>query len=144
MTCWRIDLHLYWVLGSLFLWQNLNQIEMLGIVSFPNQIMRSFWPTRLRPDSVLQNNFISLWILHESCILVCVDEFGLLNRLISILEAQDIPVWTSNLKVRILPREGFWPEFCTKDSASTIISLVVVLRSYSQSYRDARHCQFLN
>jgi hypothetical protein len=29
---------------------------------------------------------------HESCSPVCLDEFGVLNRLISISEAQDIPL----------------------------------------------------
>jgi hypothetical protein len=47
-------------------------------------------------------------------------------------------------KYRIMLREGFWPEFYTKDSASITILLVVVLKSYSQSHWDARHCQFLN
>jgi len=47
-------------------------------------------------NSVLQKDFFSLWILHESCSLVCVDEFELLNRLISISEAQYIPIWISS------------------------------------------------
>jgi hypothetical protein len=66
---------------------------------FLNQIRRSFWPTRLRPDSILQNEFISLWTLHKSCSPICLYEFGFLNILILISEAQDIPFWISNMKV---------------------------------------------
>jgi len=51
-------------------------------------------------NSILQKDFISLWILHESCSPVCVDEFELLNRLISISEAQNIPIWISSEKAR--------------------------------------------
>jgi len=64
-----------------------------------------FSPTRLRPDFVLQNDFISPWILHESYSLTCVDKFGFFNRLISISEAQDIHVWISNKEVKILPQK---------------------------------------
>jgi hypothetical protein len=42
--------------------------------------------------SVLQKKFISFLILDESRSPVRIDEFGLLNRLILILEAQDIPI----------------------------------------------------
>jgi hypothetical protein len=59
-----------------------------------------FWPTRLQPDSILQNEFISFLFLHESCSPVCVDQFGFLNRLISISKAQDIPVWISKRESR--------------------------------------------
>jgi hypothetical protein len=65
---------------------------------FSNQIRRFFWPTRLRPDSVLQNKFISLWILHKSYRPVRVDEFGYLNLLILISKDQDILIWISNVK----------------------------------------------
>jgi hypothetical protein len=46
----------------------------------------------LQPVSVLQNEFISFLILDESCSPVHVDKFWFLNRLILILEAQDIPI----------------------------------------------------
>ena len=65
---------------------------------FPNQIRRSFWPTKLRPDSVFQNEFISLWTLHKSCSPIRLNEFEFLNHLILISKAQDIPFWRSNMK----------------------------------------------
>jgi hypothetical protein len=55
--------------------------------------------------------FLSI-VLHESCSPTCVDEFGFLNRLISISKTQDIHVWISNEEVKILPRK-----FCRKNSA---------------------------
>jgi hypothetical protein len=63
-------------------------------------------------NSVMQNEFISLWILHQSCIPGHVNEFGLLNRSISISKAQDIPVWISSVESRdSWPREEFLPKF---------------------------------
>jgi hypothetical protein len=59
----------------------------------------------LQPYSVLQNEFISFLIIHESCSPIRVDEFGFLNCLISILEAQDIPVWISKRESREFYRE---------------------------------------
>jgi len=46
-------------------------------------------------------NIISFFILHESCSSTILDEFGILNHLISISEAQDIPIWISNVKEEI-------------------------------------------
>ena len=76
---------------------------------FPNQ---TFWLRRLRPYSVIQNDFISLWILYESCSLIHVDEFGFFNHLISITEAQDIPFWISSMKVENHVARRFPAEFC--------------------------------
>jgi len=67
-----------------YFYGKLSQNGMLDIVSFLNQIKKSFWPTRLRLDSVLQNEFISLWTLYESCRPIHIDEFMFLNLLISI------------------------------------------------------------
>jgi hypothetical protein len=39
---------------------------------------------------------------HESCSPVRLDEFGVLNRLILISKAQDIPLWISNVKTENL------------------------------------------
>jgi len=94
MTCWKIDLHLYWVLCLTILMAD-SQSDW---DARDYQIKKSFWPTRLWPGSVLQNEFISLWTLHESCRPVRVNEFRILNILISISEAQDILMWISNEK----------------------------------------------
>jgi len=84
----------------MFLCQSLSHIGMLDIVSFQIKLGDIFLPTRSRPDSLFQNDFIWLWILHKSYSPARVDEFGFLNLLISISEAQDIPVWISSMKVK--------------------------------------------
>ena len=71
---------------------------MLNIVNFWIRSGDPFWPIRLLPDSVLQNEFISLWILHESCSPVHADKLRFLNLLILISKPQDIPIWISNAK----------------------------------------------
>jgi hypothetical protein len=119
---------------------------MLSIVNFWIRLGDPFRPTRLRPDSVFQNDFIWIWILHESCNSVHIDEYGFLNCMISISKAQDIPVWKSSVKVenptaRRIPARVFALKI---DSPAVVILLPVVLRSNSQSYQDARHCQSLN
>jgi len=120
---------------------------MLDIVSFRIKSGDPFFlPTRLRPDSVLQDYFIWIWILHESCSPIRVDEFGFLNRLISISKAQDILVSISSVKVenpavRRIPVRVF---ALKTDSAAFVILLPAILRSESPSYWDARHCHFSN
>jgi len=104
-----------------------------------------FLPTRLQPVSVLQNEFISFLILHESCSPIHVDEFWFLNRLISILEAQDIPIWISQRENR---------EFCREQDSDPNFALKALLPSwlcwslfldYTLSHIGMLDiCQFLN
>jgi hypothetical protein len=93
-------MHLYWVLGLIVLMLDSQSDWDAWHCQFSNQIRRSFLQTRLRPDSVLQNEFISLWILYKSCSPIRLDEFGFLNRLILISEAQDISFWRFNMKAK--------------------------------------------
>jgi len=65
---------------------------MLGVVSFLNQIKRPLFTNQIAANLCSLKIFISLQILHQSCSPGRIDEFGLSNRLISILGAQDIPV----------------------------------------------------
>jgi hypothetical protein len=108
---------------------------MLDIVNFWIGLGDPFRPTTLRLDSVFQNDFIWIWILHESCNSVHVDEYGLLNRMISISEAQDIPIWKSSVKVenptaRRIPARVF---ALKTDSTAITILLPTIFRSNSQS-----------
>jgi hypothetical protein len=113
MTCWRIDLHLYWVLGVTVL--RVDPWVRFGCLALSDQENLFDQPD---PCQI----FISLRILHQRCSSGHVDEFGLLNRLISISEAQDFPVWISSVKVGIPAarrifaqvrgtdsRDFFWP-----------------------------------
>jgi hypothetical protein len=52
----------------------------------------------------------------ESCSPTCIDEFGLLNRLISIAKAQDIHVGISNEEAKFC-RENSAVKFCRENSA---------------------------
>jgi hypothetical protein len=85
---------------------------------FLNQIRDPFRPTRLRLDSVLQNDFIWFLFLHEICSPVCVNEFRFLNRLISISEGQDIPVWISSVKAENPAAKRILARVCKSDSRS--------------------------
>ena len=77
ITCWRIDLNFYWVLGLTILMANSHSNWDVWHCQFPELDQKIlFLLTKLLLDSVLQNNFISLRILHQSCSPGCIDEFG--------------------------------------------------------------------
>jgi len=98
-----------WFCWSLFLGYILNHIGMLGICQFFNQIRRPFF-YQLDCCPILffktifshLESFMKVVVLH-------VYEFRFLSRLMAISETQDIHIWISNEKAKILPQEGFCP-----------------------------------
>ena len=104
-----------------------------------------FWPTMLQPVFSIQKFFISVLIPYESSSHVHIDKFGLLNRLISISEAQDIPIWISKRESR---------EFCREQDSDPSFALKTLLPSqfcwslflgYTLSHIGMLGiCQFLN
>jgi len=91
---------------------------MLSTVSFRIKSGNLFQPIQLRPYFVLQNDFIWLGVLNESCSPGCIDKLGFLNCLISILETQDIPVWISSMKVENPAARMIMTRVCRSDSRS--------------------------
>jgi len=97
MTCWKINLHLYWVLGI----TDLRADSQSDLDARHCQIKNLF--DQLDYCQILFFKMIlsQFWLLHQSYSPGRVDKFEILNRLISISEAQDIPVWISSVKVGI-------------------------------------------
>jgi hypothetical protein len=71
----------------------------------------------LQSESILKQFYLTL-NPRESCSTTCIDEFGLLNRLISIAKAQDIHVGISNEEAKFC-RENSTVKFCHENSAAT-------------------------
>jgi hypothetical protein len=98
--------------------QTLSHIGMLDTISFWIISRDPFQPTQLRPYSVLLKNIIWLGVLHESCSPGFVDEFGFLNCLISITEAQDISFWISSVKIENPAARRILARVCRSHSRS--------------------------
>jgi hypothetical protein len=112
---------------------------MLGIVK-----SRTFLTNKITVRFFSLKRFYLNSTPYQSCSPRRIDKFGLLNSLISISEAQDILIWISSVKVGIPAARRIPTRFLHWKLYFRHKLWWFFLRSYSQSYRNSRHCQFLN
>jgi hypothetical protein len=97
---------------DMFLGHTLSRIGIIGIVSFWIKSGDPCWLTQITSRFFSLKWFYLTSTPHQSCSPGRVDKFGLLNRLILISEAQDIPVWIYSVKARIPAARRIFARVC--------------------------------